>query len=56
METEFEIVIECGISATLKCECGHVFDVDAHTNENLQWDKPKLAYIAVCPVCYRRQK
>lgn len=56
-EVEFEILEDRGASATLECPaCGFVFNIDAHTEENLQWDRPKKAFIAVCPICQRKQQ
>lgn len=56
-EVEFTIVEDRGPQATLECPaCAFVFDVDAHTEENLQWNKKQRALLAVCPICQRRQK
>jgi len=56
-EVEFEVVEDRGAQATLCCPaCGFEFDVDAHTEQNLEWSRPKKAMIAVCPICQRRQK
>ena len=41
-EVDFEIVDDRGTQATLECPaCGFVFDVDAHTDLNLEWCRPK---------------
>ncbi len=56
-DVNFEIVEERGWQATLECPaCGFVFDVDAHTNANLEWCRKKKAMLAVCPICQRRQR
>ena len=50
----FEMVDDRGHAATLECPaCGFVFDVDAYTQENLQWEEPD--YVACCPICKRKE-
>jgi uncharacterized C2H2 Zn-finger protein len=49
---EFVIVETNGAHETLACpKCGAIFDVDAHTEENLVFDKTYIGYIAKCPDC-----
>jgi uncharacterized Zn finger protein len=56
-EVEFEMIEDRGTQATIECPaCGFIFDIDAHTNLNLEWNRPKKAMICVCPICQRRQK
>jgi uncharacterized C2H2 Zn-finger protein len=53
---DFEIVEDRGSSSTLKCPvCAFVFDVNAHTHLNLEWDRAQFYMVAVCPSCKRKQ-
>lgn len=56
-EVDFEMVDDRGAQATLECPaCGFVFEVDAHTDLNLEWDRTKMAMVAKCPICQRKQR
>jgi hypothetical protein len=46
-----------GSHETLACpKCGCIFDVDAHTQENLVDDKAYKGLVAKCPDCKVLQK
>ncbi len=54
---EFVIVESHGAEETLACpKCGCVFDVDAHTEENLIFDRAYKGLVAKCPDCGVLQK
>jgi uncharacterized Zn finger protein len=56
-KVDFVIIDSNGPHETLACpNCGNIFDVDAHTEENLVWDKEYMGLLAKCPDCGRLQK
>lgn len=41
-----------GYVNTLACpKCGNIFDINAHTNENLAFDREFKGMVARCPDC-----
>ena len=54
---DFVIIESKGIHETLACpKCGKIFDIDAHTEENLIWDRAYKGLVAKCPDCGVLQK
>ena len=54
---DFVIIDTEGHHETLACpNCGNIFDVDAHTDENLIFDKDYKGFVAKCPDCGILQK
>lgn len=52
----FVMVEDRGAQNTLAClACGTIFDVDAHTQENLIWSKEYKGVVAQCPDCKATQ-
>jgi len=52
----FVMVEDRGAQNTLACPaCGTIFDVDAHTQENLIWSKEYKGVVAQCPDCKATQ-
>ena len=52
MRVEFVIVDTCGAQETLACPiCGSIFDIDAHSNKNLIFDREYKGVVAKCPDC-----
>jgi uncharacterized C2H2 Zn-finger protein len=57
MRVDFVIIDTDGTHETLACpNCGCVFDIDAHSEENLVFDKIYKGYVAKCPDCKSMQK
>ena len=42
--------------ATMECDCGEKFEVDACTEENLQYSKERGCLFAVCPKCGKKDE
>ena len=54
---DFVTIESMGAEEVLACpECGCVFDVDAHSQENLIFDKAYKGLVAKCPDCGVLQK
>ena len=54
---DFVTIESDGPHETLACpKCGSIFDVDAHTEENLVFDKAYKGLVAQCPDCKSLQK
>jgi uncharacterized C2H2 Zn-finger protein len=54
---EFVIIESNGPHETLACpDCGRTFDIDAHTHENLIFDKSYMGLVAKCPDCGALQR
>lgn len=52
----FVMVEDRGAQNTLACPaCGKIFDIDAHTQENLVWSKEYKGVVAQCPDCKATQ-
>lgn len=57
IEANFNVLDDRGHENDLECpRCGYEFKVDAHTNENLEWDRKKKAFVAKCPLCGTEQE
>lgn len=54
---DFVTIESRGAEETLACpKCGRVFEVDAHTQENLIFDQSYVGLVAKCPDCGVLQK
>lgn len=54
---DFVTIESLGSHETLACpKCGCIFDIDAHTQENLVEDKAYKGLVAKCPDCGVLQK
>jgi uncharacterized C2H2 Zn-finger protein len=54
---DFIIVDTTGSHEILACpECGKVFEIDAHTQENMIFDETYKGLLAKCPDCGVLQK
>lgn len=54
---DFHVLEDEGAVNILECpRCGYEFKVDAHTSENLRYNRDTQWMVAVCPLCDTEQK